>query len=121
MSDFTSVTIGGRLTRDPEVRFTPSGTACCKWSVAVATTKKVGGEYTKVPIYLDCEAFGKLAEFTGKHFAKGKAIVVAGKFANGDYEKDGAKIKKLLLIADAVYFGDSPVKATTPKQEEVPW
>lgn len=75
----------GRLTRDPEVSYAPSGMAVCKFTIA--TSKKVKGE--DVPSFHRCTAFDKRGEAIGKYVSKGQQLYVEGELQYGQYEKDG--------------------------------
>lgn len=77
----------GRLGRDPEVRYLPSGEAVCTFSIA-AGWKSKDKEGTE---WVSCDTFGKLAEIAGQYLTKGKQCYVAGRFSTRVWEKDGAK------------------------------
>lgn len=102
------VSIMGRLTRDPELRRTNSGTPVASFAIAVDRdfSGKDGGE--KETDFFDVVAWRHTAEFVGKYFTKGRMAIVAGKIQNRSWtDKDGNKRKATEIIADNVYFGDS--------------
>ena len=97
----------GRLTRDPEVKYTPSGTALCTLGFATTERKRQGaGDYTDSPIFIDVKVFGKQAELCGNHLAKGSQIAIDGRLTMDSWEdkKTGNPRHKLAIIANKVYF-----------------
>lgn len=101
------VFIMGRLTRDPELRRTNSGTAVTSFTLAVDRDFK-NADGTKETDFIDVVAWRSTAEFTAKYFAKGRMAVVEGKLQIRDWQdKDGNKRRNAEVIADNVYFGDS--------------
>ena len=101
------IIIMGRLTRDPELRRTGSGTAVTSFSLAVDRDfKSQSGE--KETDFIDVVAWRSTAEFVSKYFAKGRMAVVEGRLQLRDWtDKDGGKRRRAEVVADNVYFGDS--------------
>ena len=102
------IVIMGRLTRDPELRRTGSGTAVTSFTVAVDRdfSGKDGNE--KETDFIDCVAWRNTAEFVQKYFAKGSVAVVSGRLQiRGWTDKEGNKRRTAEVVADNVYFGDS--------------
>ena len=102
------ITIMGRLTRDPELRRTGSGTAVATFSVAVDRDfgKNENGE--KETDFIDCVAWRNTAEFVSKYASKGRMVAVSGRLQiRGWTDKDGNKRRTAEVVADNVYFGDS--------------
>lgn len=97
----------GRLTRDPELRRTGSGTAVTSFSLAVDRDfKSQSGE--KETDFIDIVAWRTTAEFVSKYFTKGRMAVVEGRLQLRDWtDKDGNKRRSAEVVADNVYFGDS--------------
>ena len=97
----------GRLTRDPELRRTASGTAVTSFSLAVDRDfKSQNGE--KETDFIDVVAWRSTAEFVSKYFTKGRMAVVEGRLQIRDWtDRDGGKRRSAEVIADNVYFGDS--------------
>ena len=97
----------GRLTRDPELRRTGSGTAVTSFSLAVDRDFKTqGGE--KETDFIDIVAWRATAEFVSKFFKKGRMAVVEGRLQLRDWtDKDGNKRRSAEVVADNVYFADS--------------
>ncbi len=104
----------GRLTRDPELRRTGSGTAVTSFSLAVDRDfKSQSGE--KETDFIDIVAWRNTAEFVSKYFTKGRMAVVEGRLQIRDWtDKDGGKRRSAEVVADNVYFGDSPGYAPAP-------
>lgn len=97
----------GRLTRDPELRKTQSGTAVTSFTLAVDRDyKPQDGE--RGTDFIDVVAWRSTAEFVFKYFSKGRMAVVEGRLQIRDWtDKDGNKRRSYEVIADNVYFGDS--------------
>ena len=97
----------GRLTRDPELRRTQSGTAVTSFSLAVDRDfKSQNGE--KETDFIDIVAWRSTAEFVSKYFTKGRMAVVEGRLQIRDWtDKDGGKRRSAEVVAENVYFGDS--------------
>ena len=101
------VFIMGRLTRDPELRRTQTGTAVASFSLAVDRDfKSQSGE--KETDFIDVVAWRSTAEFVSKYFTKGRMAVVEGRLQIRDWtDKEGNKRRSAEVVADNVYFGDS--------------
>ena len=97
----------GRLTRDPELRRTQSGTPVASFSIAVDRDYKTqSGE--KETDFIDIVAWRSTAEFVTKYFTKGRMAVVEGRLQIRDWtDRDGGKRRSAEVVADSVYFGDS--------------
>ncbi|MET0017876.1 single-stranded DNA-binding protein [Oscillibacter sp.] len=97
----------GRLTRDPELRRTGSGTAVTSFTLAVDRDfKSQSGE--KETDFIDIVAWRATAEFVSKYFSKGRMAVVEGRLQLRDWvDKQGNKRRSAEVVADNVYFGDS--------------
>ena len=99
--------IMGRLTRDPELRHTGSGTPVASFTVAVDRDFKTkDGE--KETDFIDVVAWRNTAEFASKHFRKGRMAVVAGRLQMRKWtDKEGNNRVSAEVVADNIYFGDS--------------
>ncbi len=97
----------GRLTRDPELRRTQSGTAVTSFSIACDRDfKSQSGE--KETDFIDIVAWRGTAEFVSKYFAKGRMAIVEGRLQIRDWtDNNGGKRRSAEVIADNIYFGDS--------------
>jgi len=98
------VIITGNLTRDPELRATPSGTSVLSFSVAVNDRRKnlSSGEWEDVPNYIDCNLFGARADALFKYLSKGSKVGVDGKLRWSQWEKDGQKRSKVDVTVDNI-------------------
>ena len=99
--------IMGRLTRDPELRHTQSGTAVASFTLAVDRDfKNQDGE--KEADFINCVAWKGTAEMLARYFTKGRMAVVVGSLQLRDWtDKEGNKRRAAEVVADTVYFGDS--------------
>lgn len=95
------VIIMGRITRDLELRQTPSGASALSFSVAVDRTTK---NCEKQADFISCTAFGQRAEFIGRYFGKGRMIALEGSLKTGSYEKNGVTIYTTEVWVDNVSF-----------------
>ena len=100
--------IMGRLTRDPELRRTQSGTAVASFALAVERDFKDKDTGEKAADFIDIVAWRGTAEFVSRYFTKGRLVVVEGRLQSRSYEdKSGSKRKAVEVVADNVYFADS--------------
>lgn len=99
--------IVGRLTRDPEVRYTQSGLAYARFSLAV--DRRVGKDKPRQADFIPCVAWGKLAEVIGNNLQKGRRIGVEGRIQTGSYEaKDGTRRNTFDINVEEMEFLDAP-------------
>ena len=102
------VVIMGRLTRDPELRRTQTGTAVTSFSLAVDRDFKSRESGEKATDFIDVVAWRQTAEFVCQYFAKGRMAVVEGRLQIRDWkDKDGNNRRSAEVVADNIYFGDS--------------
>ena len=101
------VVLMGRLTRDPETRYTQgNNTAVCSFSLAVNRRFKQEGQPDAD--FINVVAWAKTAEFVSKYFAKGQQVAVIGRIQTRNYDdKDGKKVFVTEVVAEEVYFADS--------------
>lgn len=101
------VVLMGRLTRDPELRRTGSGTAVTSFTLAVDRDFKAQNG-VKETDFIDVVAWRNTAEFVSKYFTKGRMAAVEGRLQIRDWtDKDGTKRRSAEVVADDVYFGDT--------------
>lgn len=101
-----SVQLIGRLTRDPEVRYTDSGASIARFSLAV--DRRFKQENGADADFINIVAFGKTAEFIEKYFHKGMKIALNGRIQTGNYtDKDGKKVYTTDIVAENVEFCES--------------
>ena len=101
------ITLMGRLTRDPELRHTPNGTAVASFTLAVDREfKNQNGE--RETDFIDIVAWRGTAEFVSKYFSKGRMAIVTGRLQIRNWtDKEGGKRRAAEVVADNIYFGDS--------------
>ena len=98
----------GRLTRDPELRHTQTGTAVASFSLAVDRDFRNRDSGEKGVDFIDVVAWRNTAEFVSKYFTKGRMAVVEGRLQIRDWtDREGGKRRSAEVVADNVYFGDS--------------
>jgi single-strand DNA-binding protein len=110
------VILMGRLTRDPEIRYTSSNnTAVCNFSLAVNRRFKQEGQADAD--FINIVAWAKLAEFCGKYFQKGQQVAVVGRLQTRTWDdSEGKKHYVTEVIADEAYFADSKKGDNTPRK-----
>ena len=100
--------IMGRLTRDPELRRTQTGTPVASFSLAVDRDFKDKSTGERTTDFIDVVAWRQTGEFVSRYFTKGRMAVVEGRLQIRDWtDKDGNKRRSAEVVADQVYFGDS--------------
>lgn len=102
MADINNTTIIGRLTRDTEIAYTPSGMAIATLSIAINRKVKKGDEWQDEANYFDVKLFGKQAEGLKQYLTKGKQIGVTGYLHQERWEKDGQKMSKVVINANDI-------------------
>jgi single-strand DNA-binding protein len=104
------VVIVGRLTRDPELRATPSGTSVCSLRIACNSRRRDSdGEFVEKPNYFDVSVFGAAAESVGNYMHRGRRIGVDGRLEWREWETaEQEKRQGVSIVADTVQFLDSP-------------
>lgn len=110
MPNYNKVILMGNLTRDPEVRYTSSGTAIAKLGIAVNRYwSNKDGQKQEETTFVDVDAFGRQAETIGQYLKKGRPIMVEGrlKLDQWDDKQTGQKRSKLGVVLDRFEFIDS--------------
>jgi single-strand DNA-binding protein len=111
MASFNKVVLVGNLTRDPELRYTPKGTAIAKIGLAINrywTTET--GEKKEEVTFVDVDVFGRTAENIGQYMRKGRPILIEGRLRldQWDDKQTGQKRSRLGVVAESVQFLGSP-------------
>lgn len=106
------VTLMGRLTKDPELKYSQAGKAYCRFTVAV------NRDFNKDEAdFINCLAFGKTAETIAEWLGKGRRITLQGRIQTGNYEnKNGDKVNTFEVVADRFEFVDSARSETNKNQ-----
>lgn len=109
-SNINRVVLVGRLTRDPELRATPSGTSVCSLRIACNSTRRdAEGDYHERPNFFDVSVFGAPGEAVHRYMSKGARVAVDGRLEWREWEtSDQERRQAVSIIADAVQFLDSP-------------
>ncbi|HSW37576.1 MAG TPA: single-stranded DNA-binding protein [Candidatus Saccharimonadales bacterium] len=98
----------GNLTRDPELRQTPSGQSVTSFSLALNRSyKDASGEWKEVTDYIDIVCWGPLAERVAQYLSKGRRCLVQGRLQSRSWEQEGQKRSKVEVLANDVTFLDS--------------
>ena len=107
--------IMGRLTRDPELRRTQTGTPVASFSLAVDRDFKDKTTGERATDFIDVVAWRQTAEFVTRYFTKGRMAVVEGRLQIRDWtDKEGNKRRSAEVVADNIYFGDSKKDSQEP-------
>jgi single-strand DNA-binding protein len=106
MANINRVVLVGNLTRDPELRQTPTGTAVCSLRIAVNTRRKdSSGQWTEKPNYFDITVWGAQGENCAQYLAKGRPVAIDGRLEWREWDaQDGTKRQAVEVIADTVQF-----------------
>lgn len=106
------IALMGRMTRDPELRHTQTGTPVASFTLACDRDFKDRQTGEKETDFIDVVAWRQTGEFVSQHFAKGRMAVVEGRLQiRGWTDKNGVKRRNAEIVADNVYFGDSRKEA----------
>jgi len=121
--NYNKVILMGRLTRDPELRYTPKGTAVAKLGLAISRTWKNDQGKQEETTFIDVDAFGKQAEVVGQYLTKGRPIHIEGRLKLDAWEdkNTGQKRSKLGVVMESFQFindgkGQAPDQATRQQQ-----
>jgi len=110
MASFNKVILAGNLTRDPELRYTPKGTAIARLGIACNRKwKSETGEMKEEVTFVDVDAFGKTAETIGQYLKKGRPILIEGRLRYDTWEdkQSGQKKSKLGVVLENFQFLDA--------------
>ena len=105
MANVNKVFLLGRLTRDPELRYTPSGTAVAEFGLAVNRKTGKGDDARDEPLFVDVVAWAKTAEVIEQYCRKGASLHVEGRLQMDQWDgKDGKKHTRIKVVAEQVQF-----------------
>ncbi len=109
MADFNKVMLMGNLTRDPEVRYTPSGTAVSDLGLAVNRSfKGQDGQQREETCFVRVTVWARQAENCAQYLKKGSPVFVEGRLKYDEWEKEGQKQSRLSVVGERVQFLSSP-------------
>lgn len=100
MASFNRVILVGNLTRDPELRYIPSGTAVSDIGLAVNDRVKRGDQWVDEATFVDITLWGRTAEIANEYLSKGAPVLIEGRLKLDRWEKDGQKHSKLKVIGE---------------------
>ena len=119
MASFNRVIIMGNLTRDIELRYTPSGKAVCDVGVAVNEKRKdASGNYVDETLFVDVTLWAGTAEIANEHLGKGSAVHIEGRLKLDTWETDGQKRSKLKIVGERVQFVGAKVAGGSSGQQQ---
>lgn len=132
MASLNKVILIGNLTRDPELRYTASGSAMTKFGLAMNRKYKSGDDWKDEVTYVDITVWGKQAENCSEYLSKGRSVCVDGRLNFSQWETDdGQKRSKLDVTAERVVFlggregrggqGSADSSAGSPPDDDVPF
>lgn len=111
MRGFSKAIITGNLTRDPELRSTPNGASVCSFTVAVNRVyRDASGEQKEDVSFIDCSAWGKLAEMISQYAKKGTGVLVSGRLDQRSWEDKttGQKRSRVEIVVEDFNFTGAP-------------
>ena len=118
MANLNKVFLIGRLVRDPELRYTPSGTAVADFRIAVNRSyTSSSGEQREETCYVDINVWGKRANLCCERLRKGSELFVEGRLRTDSWEKDGQRRSKLRVVADNFQFLGGPREPRDRREE----
>jgi len=119
MLNINRVMLTGRLTREPETKYLPSGTAVTNISIAVNRPyQDKNGQWRDETSFIDVEAWGKVAERIAETARKGQPVYVEGRLKQESWERDGVKQSKIRVSADVVKPFDVPQRGSSAPMGE---
>ncbi len=137
MASLNRVFLMGNLTRDPELRYIPSGQAVCTLGLAVNNKYGSGDDKKEEVLFIDVNVWGKSAENCAEYLKKGRLVFIEGRLKWRQWEKDGQKKSKIDVTAISVQFmpaggggaggqpkqqsEDEPPQDAPPRDDEVPF
>jgi len=103
MKDINIVSLTGRLTREMEIKYTPSGTVVGKFSLAVNRNKKRGDKWVDEASFFECAYFGKAAESLAQYMVKGKQVAISGEMRQERWtSQDGQNQSRVVVVVSAL-------------------
>jgi single-strand DNA-binding protein len=125
MPDLNKVFLAGRLTRDPELRYTPSGAPVCKMGLAADRRYRTkDGEQREETLFINVTAWSRTAEFCGENLSKGRPIIVEGELRSSEWEDKNTgqrrtSIEIHALRSQQLDWADSTPRKPKPEPREI--
>lgn len=117
---FNRIILIGNLTRDPEIRYTPSGVAVATVPIAVNSRYRQGNETREETLYIDAIVFGKQAESCAQYLNKGRMVLVEGRLRERRWEYEGQRKSKFEVIAVNIRFLSRKESVESQDTEQIP-
>jgi single-strand DNA-binding protein len=129
MASFNRVILVGNLTRDPELRYIPSGTAVSEIGLAVNDRVKKNDQWVDETTFVDITLWGRTAEVANEYLSKGSSVLIEGRLKLDTWEKDGQKRSKLRIVGEKMQMlgargeggargGGRPASGSRPAEQE---
>ncbi|MGH7823800.1 MAG: single-stranded DNA-binding protein [Candidatus Binatia bacterium] len=120
MGEYNKVILLGNLTHEPELRYTPTGTPVCEFSLAVHHRHRLDDKIKEEVYYIDIVAFGQLGERSKSYLRKGSQVLVDGRLTQRRWETpEGKKRSKYEVVANTVQFVDGGRSLPSGKEEDL--
>lgn len=124
---YNKIILIGNLTKDPELRYTPQGTAVASFRIAVNSKLKQADGLREETLFIDVVTFGKQAETCSQYMSKGSGVLVEGRLQERRWESDGQQRSKVEVVAQTVRFlprrsetgGHPPAGTDAPPPDEI--
>lgn len=123
MASYNSTTFIGNVTKDPEMKMTPKGTAIASFGIAVNEKRKdASGNSVDDTLFLDCEAYGKTAENIGQYVKRGNPLFIEGRLKIDKWEKDGQKHQRVKIVVSEMRLlgGGKREETAIPARQSAP-
>lgn len=117
MNNLNSVIIEGNLTNDPELNYTSSSAAVCKFPIAVNRRYKMNGQPQEEVSYFDIESWNKIAESCSQYLNKGRGVRVVGRLKQERWTQNGQNKSKIIILAEHVEFKPKKHEPITSREE----
>ncbi len=126
MASYNRVILVGNLTRDPELRYIPSGTAVADIGLAVNDRVKKGNDWVDETTFVDVTLWARTAEVANEYLSKGSNVLIEGRLKLETWEKDGQKRSKMKVVADKMQMlgsrggggGGGGAQSSAPPQQQ---
>jgi len=119
MTDINKIILVGRLTKNAELKYTNSGTALTKISIAVNKSRKQNDEWINEVSFFDCIVWGKLGESISKYLIKGKQVCIEGELQQYKWEQDGQKRNKVNIVVNNIQLFGGQEKKNVNNSEKI--
>ena len=125
MADINHVVLVGRLTRDAELKYTNTGFAISRMSIAINTRRKKEDQWVEEPNFFDVVIFGKVAEAISQYLVKGKQVGVEGQLRQNRWEQEGQSRSRVEIVSSNIQLlggrTGGGMQDREPQKEDVPY